>query len=1056
MISFPFDASGRYIIEDYAGQCPFSSFLPGIAGPMGIPLWVFYVNRGQGISSFGIESKDSPILEFQPANKAYQLTATTGFRTFLKIRLGERTLFYEPFAPWSAASSQRDMHIGLNELKLVERNRELGLTTSVLYFTLTNEPLAGLIRKLTLHNTGEGSVDLEILDGLPRLIPYGVDNGALKHISRTIEAWMKVENHQQGIPFYRLKASAADHAQVSPVTPGHFALGWNQQEDGAERLPVVVDPEVVFLQETSLHKPLGFLDSMLDDLLSQPQAESGKTPCAFWGIKGTLDQGESTTLYSLYGHIRSPGDLPSKTKYLIQPGYVNRKLKEAREIVEGIVQTMQTKTSSPRFDAYVRQTYLDNVLRGGWPVHWDAEPGPHVFHIYSRKHGDLERDYNDFHLAPEYYSFGEGNYRDVNQNRRSDILLDPRVRAKNIRDFLSLIQLDGYNPLVVKGTVFKIKPGLLPELLQDVKDPDHLISFLEKGFTPGGLLKYVEDQQVALEISPQKFLSRVMEQSDAQPRATFGNGYWVDHWTYLLDQIESYLAVFPEKKYKLLFESHKIPYFQSPVRVRPRSERYVLTEVGPRQYHFLTESGTSGWVHTPNGEIFKSSIFEKLILLAGIKFGTLDPGGMGVEMEAGKPGWYDALNGLPGLFGSSLPESYELCRLILFLRESLAETDRGLLFRFPVEFEHYLRALVDLTKKETDPFQRWDHANHLRETYRRKIYQGISGREISLSDKELDGFLQIFEDRLRDGFLRAKEWAENGLAPTYVRYQMTDYEIQKGAREEAILDPQGRHFLRAKGFQPQPLPLFLEGAMRSMKVARGKKEVKAIHKAVKSSPLFDRTLNMYKVNASLEGQPHEIGRARAFTPGWLENESIWLHMEYKYVLELLKAGLYEDFFAAFKDILIPFQTLDRYGRSPLENSSFMVSSAHPQPALHGAGFVARLTGATAEFIQMWLLMMAGKEPFRTRNGDLELRFRPALPAWLFDEDNRLGFHFLGEIPVTYHNPRRMDTWNHSPVSVQLTFPDGTQKDFVSPVVPAPFACMVREGKVEAVEVFFPE
>jgi hypothetical protein len=36
---------------------------------------------------------------------------------------------------------------------------------------------------------------------------------------------------------------------------------------------------------------------------------------------------------------------------------------------------------------------------------------------------------------------------------------------------------------------------------------------------------------------------------------------------------------------------------------------------------------------------------------------------------------------------------------------------------------------------------------------------------------------------------------------------------------------------------------------------------------------------MYKVNAPVEGESHEIGRCRALTPGWLENESICLHME---------------------------------------------------------------------------------------------------------------------------------------------------------------------------------
>ncbi|UCC64183.1 MAG: hypothetical protein JSV36_03760, partial [Anaerolineae bacterium] len=77
-----FDQHGRLVIQDYAAARPFSSFLPGIAGPMGVPLWVFYVNRGQAITSFGVESKDNPILEFQPANKAYQITPFTGFRTF--------------------------------------------------------------------------------------------------------------------------------------------------------------------------------------------------------------------------------------------------------------------------------------------------------------------------------------------------------------------------------------------------------------------------------------------------------------------------------------------------------------------------------------------------------------------------------------------------------------------------------------------------------------------------------------------------------------------------------------------------------------------------------------------------------------------------------------------------------------------------------------------------------------------------------------------------------------------------------------------------------------
>jgi len=40
------------------------------------------------------------------------------------------------------------------------------------------------------------------------------------------------------------------------------------------------------------------------------------------------------------------------------------------------------------------------------------------------------------------------------------------------------------------------------------------------------------------------------------------------------------------------------------------------------------------------------------------KAASLDPSGIGIEMEANKPNWYDSLNGLPGLLGSSISETF--------------------------------------------------------------------------------------------------------------------------------------------------------------------------------------------------------------------------------------------------------------------------------------------------------------------------------------------------------------------------------------------------------------
>jgi hypothetical protein len=213
---------------------------------------------------------------------------------------------------------------------------------------------------------------------------------------------------------------------------------------------------------------------------------------------------------------------------------------------------------------------------------------------------------------------------------------------------------------------------------------------------------------------------------------------------------------------------------------------------------------------------------------------------------------------------------------------------------------------------------------------------------------------------------------------------------------------------------------------------------------------------MYKVTSPLGDMPEEIGRARVFTPGWLENESVWTHMEYKYMLELLKNGLYEQFFDDMEMSMPPFMNATTYGRSLLENSSFIVSSAHPDGSLHGKGFVARLSGSTAEFLNIWHIMMAGQKPFRVMDDELQLRFRPVLPKWLFDQEGVLSFKFLGYSRVTYYNPEAKDTYSPgcSIRRLRLQLEDGSEVNLDSDFIPAPYAEMVRSGKVPFIELYF--
>jgi hypothetical protein len=287
-----------------------------------------------------------------------------------------------------------------------------------------------------------------------------------------------------------------------------------------------------------------------------------------------------------------------------------------------------------------------------------------------------------------------------------------------------------------------------------------------------------------------------------------------------------------------------------------------------------------------------------------------------------------------------------------------------------------------------------------------------------------------------------------GLPPTYFTYQVDDFDVLPET------DAQGRFFIHAKRFTPQVLPLFLEGPVHAFKILPDVEAARRLYQQVRESALFDASLKMYKVNASLASQPQDIGRARAFPPGWLENESIWLHMEYKYLLEMLKAGLYTEFYEDLKHTLVPFLDPQVYGRSTLENSSFLVSSAHPDRSLHGAGFVARLSGSTAEFLSIWLVMMSGRQPFQVQDGHLCLALQPSLPGWLFSDAGELSFRFLGRCTVTYHNPQRVDTHTLRAKRTVLHMPEGQSIEIGGHIIELPYAVMVREGKIEAIDVWF--
>ncbi len=1012
------DQNNQFVIENYGKKSTFASFLPGISGPMGIPLWCYYVNRGQGVSSFGVQDKDHAILGFEPAHLAYRNVSRTGFRTFVKVDGQYRELFSDEDQPTK-------MKIGMNTLTMEEKN-ENGLFTRVDYFVLPNEAVAGLVRKVTITNTGREPKSLEVLDGLAEIVPCGVNEKSLRLMTQTAKAWMQVLHHEEGVPYFTLRASMEDTAEVTEIRGGNFAFAFHGN-GGA--LPVMVDGKTVFSYDNALRDAVAFRDMEYEAFCSQKQFPFNDMPCGLFAYRETLGAGKSLVLYEIYGNVDSYEELSALRDKYRDVSLFEKRYREATAITEELTDVIRTKTGDPVFDLYSRQTYLDNVMRGGVPI---ILGGNKIFYLYSRKHGDTERDYNFFQMTPEQYSQGNGNFRDVNQNRRCDVLFSPYVKDDSIKMFYNLIQIDGYNPLGIEQITYYKK-----------EDPEHI-------FTPGSLLKELRRENPRLSDEElEGKMQAVIAEAECERKSDFKEGYWTDHWTYNLDLVESYLAVYPEQEEALLFFDETYTYRAAEETILPRSKRYVETEKGIRQYRYLEKNpGNSGGGTLKNsqGAEVRGNLIEKMILLCAVKFAALDAYGMGIEMEGGKPGWYDALNGLPGLMGSSVSETLELERNLIFVIEKLKTygysvallSEVALLLRAMDQIIEECRA--ELTEKE-QVIHYWNSINDAKERYRESTRAGVDGAKEMIGSAELISILEHFLEVTERGIRQALRYG-NGICATYFCYDVVKYSK----------DGNG---IWPEYFSVKTLPYFLEGPVHFMKLPGRLPEKEALYDAVRKSGLYDRKLSMYKVNASLEDSPIEIGRCRAFSPGWLENESIWLHMEYKYLLELLKTGMYDRFLEDFHKAAIPFLDSEVYGRSLLENSSFIASSANPDERIHGKGFVARLSGSTAEFLQMWQIMMFGRTPFTCDEYGLKLELQPLLPDYLVGTENTVEAMFLGTIPVTYH---LSGTGSFLPGEYKITQyrivdPDGMGTIVSTEFIRGPLCGRIRSRNVKEIEVW---
>lgn len=102
------------------------------------------------------------------------------------------------------------------------------MEASAVYFGPPEERTAALVRWLTIRNAGKKGISVEVLDGMPEVVPYGVSHRNLKELNNLAQAWMHTELSDNGLAFFGVRESIEDTTSVTRTESRNFCAAYDE------------------------------------------------------------------------------------------------------------------------------------------------------------------------------------------------------------------------------------------------------------------------------------------------------------------------------------------------------------------------------------------------------------------------------------------------------------------------------------------------------------------------------------------------------------------------------------------------------------------------------------------------------------------------------------------------------------------------------------------------------------------------------------------------------------------------------------------------------------
>jgi len=633
--------------------------------------WMFISTRG-GLTAGRINSENA-LFPYYTDDKVSDGSPFTGSRTIALTTIGDKTSLWEPFSEQynGIYNTTRNLYKNVYGDKLIfeEINHDLALTFR--YAWRTSDKF-GFVKTSTMINTGDFSAQVEIVDGIENLIPYGVETDVQGGLSCLVDAYKKNElDADSGLGLYSMSSILVDRAEPSEAlsTTTVWSVGLSESKKLVSSLQLdsfrLGEPVE---QELDVRGRRGAY-FICDCLALAPSSKKS------WSIVAEINQGPAK-VKDLIAYLKADKNIAEDIEADIALGSEN--LARIVGISDGL-QVTEDKLSANHHFANV----LFNVMRGGLFVDNYAVPKADLisfvkgfnfgvyekfeqffegldetFHYsdlikaaskqndasvqrlcfeylplsFSRRHGDPSRPWNKFNIkvkqedGSQLLNF-EGNWRDIFQNWEALSYSIPNYIESMICKFVNASTADGYNPYRIT------KAGI------DWEKPDP--------HDPWANIGYWGDHQII-------YLLKFLE---------FSNDH---HPGTLRDFLTRDLFCYANVPYKIKGYQELLKDPHNTIDFDEAADELIEQRV--------SQVGADGrLIWDKNGSVYYVNLTEKLLATMLSKLSNFIPEG-GIWMNTQRPEWNDANNALVG-YGVSMVTLYYTRRYQQYLLDLFANIE---------------------------------------------------------------------------------------------------------------------------------------------------------------------------------------------------------------------------------------------------------------------------------------------------------------------------------------------------------------------------------------------